>query len=146
MSIDDRRTPPSATAAGLDHVRLSYLYRDDGDLDGFGSLLHEDIQVTRPDAPQGRGRAEVLRLHHAIADPAVGHHIYKVVADGDCIAVMGRLTGARRMPGGGGVKEVSGGIARAAAGAPGVEFADFFTLSDEGMLLGYRRFYFAAPD
>ena len=143
MTIDDRRTSPSATAAGLDHVRLSYLYRDDGDLDGFGSLLHEDIQVTRPDAPQGRGRAEVLRLHHLIADPAVGHHIYKVVADGDCIAVMGRLTGAAR------VSSATAGAATAAtpaAATPGVEFADFFTLSDEGMLLGYRRFYFAAPD
>jgi len=144
MSIDDRRTAPSATAAGLDHVRLSYLYRDDGDLDGFGSLLHDDIQVTRPDTPQGRGRAEVLRLHHAIADPAVGHHIYKVVADGDCIAVMGRLTGARRVPHDSGEGEGVGGTARAAV--PGIEFADFFTLSDEGMLLGYRRFYFAAPD
>jgi hypothetical protein len=26
-----------------------------------------------------------------------------------------------------------------------VEFADFFTLTDEGLLLGYRRYYFAAP-
>jgi len=144
MSIDDRRTAPGATAAGLDHVRLSYLYRDDGDLDGFGSLLHEDIQVTRPDTPLGQGRAEVLRLHHAIADPAVGHHIYKVVADGDCIAVMGRLTGARRVPCAGGEADGARGAVKSAA--PGVEFADFFTLSDEGMLLGYRRFYFAAPD
>lgn len=144
MSIDDRRTSPSATAAGLDHVRLSYLYRDDGDLDGFGSLLHEDIQVTRPDAPQGRGRAEVLRLHHLIADPAVGHHIYKVVADGDCIAVMGRLTGAARVSSAAGTTTAAAGTTTAAT--PGVEFADFFTLSDEGMLLGYRRFYFAAPD
>lgn len=144
MSIDDRRTAPSATAAGLDHVRLSYLYRDDGDLDGFGSLLHEDIQVTRPDAPQGHGRAEVLRLHHAIADPAVGHHIYKVVADGDCVAVMGRLTGARRIAPDGGANQDARGTAGVAP--PGAEFADFFTLSDEGMLLGYRRFYFAAPD
>jgi ketosteroid isomerase-like protein len=130
MTIDDRRRPPaSATEAGLDHVRLSYLYRDDGDLDGFGSLLHEDVLVTRPDAPQRRGRAEVLRLHHEIADPAVRHHIYKIIADGDCVAVLGRLSAERGT----------------GAGA-GVDFADFFTLSHEGMLLGYRRFYFASPD
>lgn len=128
MTIDDRRRPPaSATEAGLDHIRLSYLYRDDGDLDGFGSLLHEDVQVIRPDAPQRRGRAAVLRLHHELADPAVRHHIDRIIADGDCVAAMGRLTGA------------------ADCDARGVEFADFFTLSDEGMLLGYRRFYFASP-
>lgn len=26
-----------------------------------------------------------------------------------------------------------------------LEFADVFTLTDDGMLLGYRRFYFVAP-
>jgi ketosteroid isomerase-like protein len=124
---DPHRTPTSAavTAAGLDHVRLSYHYLDSGDIDGFGSLLDDDVQVTRPDTPQGFGRAEVLRMHSEIAGTSARHHIYKMVANGDCVAVMGRFT---RTP-----------------GASDVEFADFFTLSDEGMLMGYRRFYFAPP-
>jgi ketosteroid isomerase-like protein len=138
MSVhDQRRIPTSAavTAAGLDHVRLSYQYLDSGDIDGFGSLLDEDVQVTRPDAPQGFGRAEVLRLHSQIAEPAVRHHIYKMVANGDCVAVMGRFirVGDER------------GAVGARLGGPDVEFADFFTLSDEGMLLSCRRFYFAPP-
>jgi ketosteroid isomerase-like protein len=132
-SHDSGRTLPSAavTAAGVDHVRLSYHYLDAGDIDGYGSLLDEDAQVRRPDTPSGHGRAEVLRVHAGVAGPPARHHLYKVVADDDSVVVLGCLTGAPDLP--------------AEQAADGVEFVDFFTLSDQGMLLGYRRFYFVAP-
>ncbi len=137
-SFDDRHPAPSTaiTAAGLDHVRLSYLYLDSGDIDGYGSLLDEHAQVYRPDAPHGNGRAEILRLHTAIGGPSVRHHIYKIVADGDCVAVIGRSTQTTPP-----TIDASGRCEEPSF----VEFADFFTLSDDGMLLGYRRFYFAPP-
>jgi ketosteroid isomerase-like protein len=130
------RTVPSTsvTAAGVSHVRLSYHYLDAADIDAYGSLLDEDAQVSRPDALPGHGRAEVLRLHADMALRYSGHHIYQVVADGDTVAVTG-VTGLCTAPPGDGCEQE----------VREVEFADFFTLTDEGMLLGYRRFYFAAP-
>ncbi|MCI4066963.1 nuclear transport factor 2 family protein [Micromonospora sp. R77] len=114
-----------ATAAGVDHVRLSYHYLDTGDIDGYASLLDEHVQVRRPDLAQGRGRAEVLRIHAQVAGPPARHQIFKVIADGDGVAVTGRYTGA--------------------SSRSDLDFVDVFTLTDEGMLLGYRRFYFVAP-
>jgi ketosteroid isomerase-like protein len=129
---DERRLPPSAavTSAGLDHVRLSYLYLDSSDIDAYGSLLDDDVRVTRPDSPPCQGRREVLTMYRRLAGPHERHEIYKTVADGDCVAVMGRVV--RPRSGTDGEKQY-------------VEFADFFTLSDEGMLLGCRRYYFAPP-
>ncbi|WP_432828440.1 nuclear transport factor 2 family protein [Dactylosporangium sp. CA-092794] len=120
-----RRPPPSAaaTSAGVDHVRLSYVYLDSGDLDGYGSLLDEQAQVRRPDTPQGQGRAQTLRVHAGIAGPPARHELHRVVADGESVVVFGRYV---RPP-------------------LDVEFADIFTLTDLGLLLGYQRFYFVAP-
>jgi hypothetical protein len=114
-----------ATAAGVDHVRLSYHYLDIGDIDAYGSLLDEHVQVRRPDLAQGRGRAEVLRTHAQVAGPPARHQIFKVIAEGDGVAVTGRYTRP--------------------AGKTDLDFVDVFTLTDEGMLLGYRRFYFVTP-
>jgi hypothetical protein len=139
MSYEERGQPPSSTAfiaAGLDHVRLSYHYLDRGDFDAYGSLLDEDVQVSRPDAPHGAGRDAVVRLHSEIAGPTVRHEIFKVVAQGDCVAVMGRCT-ALSHP-----SAAQGALGRTLSG---VDFADFFTLSDQGMVMGYRRFYFVPP-
>lgn len=124
--IGSRGSPPSAaiTAAGVDHIRLSYDYLDAGDMDGYGSLLDEYVHVKRPDAPAGRGRAEVLKLHADLAGPAHKHELFKIIAEGGSAAAMGRMSTGRFE----------------------VEFVDFFTLSDEGLLLGYRRFYFVAPN
>ncbi|MEV6692777.1 nuclear transport factor 2 family protein [Micromonospora sp. NPDC051196] len=116
----------AATAAGVDHVRLSYHYLNIGDIDGFGSLFDENVQVQRPDMVHGNGRNEVLRTHARLAGPPSHHQIYKVIADGDGVAVTGRYTD---LP-----------------GKSGQDFVDVFTLTDEGMLLGYRRFYYVAPD
>jgi SnoaL-like protein len=121
----------AATAAGVDHVLLAYRYLDEGDVDAYGSLFDENAQVSRPDAPRGHGRRQLLDLHAELCGPPARHHIYKVIAEGDMVAVMGRLT----LPSGPALDR----------DPCTVDFADFFTLSDEGLLLGYRRFYFAPP-
>ncbi|HZP52881.1 nuclear transport factor 2 family protein [Actinocrinis sp.] len=124
------RPSASVTAAGIDHVRLSYHYLDSGDIDGYGSLLDDDAQLRWPEAPLGRGRAQVLSLQKGLAGPPSRHEIRKVVASGDTVVVTGRYTPSRSGRGG-----------KAAA----VEFADLFTLSDKGMLLTHHRYYFVAP-
>jgi ketosteroid isomerase-like protein len=125
-------TPSSATTAfAVAHVRLSYEYLDAGDLDGYASLLHEHVQVKRPDAPDAHGRPEVLRLMAPLSGPPGKHHLYKVIADGDCVAALGRFS--LRTP-------------SCPQDTVDVDFADFVIVSDEALLLGVRRFYYASPD
>jgi len=135
MFNDDRERPctgASVTAAGVDHVRLWYHYLDVGDLDAYGSLLDEHAQVSRPDAPPGHGRAEILELQAELAWSTAEHHIYKIIAADDAVAVMGRYTSSS-----------ASALGRDDAD---VEFADFFTLTDKGLLLSCRRYYFVAPE
>jgi hypothetical protein len=93
-----------------------------------------DAQVTRPDAPPGHGRAEVLRLQEEMAWRYGRHHLLRIVAQEHTVAVTGVTDLCDGPPDPDGQQEVRK-----------VEFADFFTLTDEGMLLGYRRYYFAVP-
>ncbi|MBX6724193.1 MAG: nuclear transport factor 2 family protein [Dactylosporangium sp.] len=111
------------TSAGIDHVLLSYVYLDAGDLDGYASLLDEQAQVKWPGTPTGRGRAQIVRMHAEVAERPSRHELYRIVADGDNVAVFGRYV---RPP-------------------LDVEFADIFTLSHLGLLLGYQRFFHVAP-
>ncbi|MDX8141502.1 nuclear transport factor 2 family protein [Lentzea sp. BCCO 10_0061] len=117
-----------SSAAGADHVRLSYDYLDMGDLDGYASLLHPDMQLKRHDAPPGHGREDTVRLLNAIPALRGRHHIHKVVACKDTVVVVGRYTPPPE----------------AESGTPS-EFADVVTLSDEGLLLCSRRFYYFDP-
>ncbi|MDI5967756.1 nuclear transport factor 2 family protein [Streptomyces sp. SL13] len=133
MSNDPSGRPvpsPIVTAAGVDHVRLAYDYLDSGDVDGYGSLLDDDIALDRPDAPPGRGRDQVVRMHADGLVPRARHHIDRIVADGHSVVATGHLS------------PVSG---RHAHGPERIDFVDVFTLSAEGMLLGCRRYYFASP-
>ncbi|SDJ27707.1 Ketosteroid isomerase-related protein [Lentzea albidocapillata subsp. violacea] len=117
-----------STAAGVDHVRLSYEYLDMGDLDGYASLLHPDMQLKRRDAPPGHGRDHTVRLLTTIPALRGRHHIHKVVAGKDTVVVVGRYTPPPE----------------AECRTPS-EFADVVTLSDEGLLLCNRRFYYDDP-
>lgn len=121
---------PVVTAVGVDHVRLAYDYLDSDDVDGYGSLLDENVALDRPDTPPGRGRAEVIRMHLDRVVPRARHHIDRIVAQGNSVVATGRLS------------QDPGPLAR---GLERMEFVDVFTLSDEGMLLGCRRYYYAAP-
>ena len=124
------RPSPAVTGAGIDHVRLFYHYLDSGDMDGCGSLLDEDARLCWPQAPIGHGRAEVVRLQKKLAGPPARHETRKLLASGDTVVVVGRFINADR---GRPDKAVE------------VEFADFFTLTCEGMLLDHHRYYFVAP-
>ncbi|MFC8364224.1 nuclear transport factor 2 family protein [Streptomyces griseorubiginosus] len=127
----DGKISGAVTAAGIDHVRLSYHYLDIGDIDGYGSLLADDIRVVRPDAPLRAGREEVLSLHQDSLVQSGTHHIEEIVAEGRSVVVTGRLTPQSA--------SCTDGPAR------DLEFVDWFTLTDDSMLRGYRRYYFAAP-
>ncbi|HEX7306434.1 nuclear transport factor 2 family protein [Lentzea sp.] len=128
MTSEGRRTSPSAAtlAAGVDHVRLSYLYLDAGDLDAYASLLHEDMQVRHPGAPTGHGREAALRL----AGTRGTHELFKVIAEGHCVVAVGHYSPPGTAP------PHDGGE---------FDFADFFTLSDDSLLLSRRRFYYLPP-
>ncbi|NJQ05817.1 nuclear transport factor 2 family protein [Streptomyces lonarensis] len=114
------------TAVGVDHVRLSYHYLDAGDVEGYGSLLDENIEVAQPGSVHGNGRAEVLRSHGSPDRTPVRHRIHKIVADGDSVVALGRLV---RGPG----TRVE------------LDFVDHFTISPEGMLLSCRRYFHTDP-
>jgi hypothetical protein len=122
---DARRS--SLTSVGVDHVRLSYDYLDSGNLDAYGSLLDDEVHVRRPDGVQSRGRVQVQRLHAEVTGPPGRHVLDRIIADGDSVVVTGRFV-------------------RPDAPPVDVEFVDVFSLSDFGLLLGYRRYYYVAPN
>lgn len=123
----NERSPSSALAAvGLDHVRLAYDYLDRGDTDGFVSLLDARAVLRRPCQPPLRGRAEVER--HAGRQPAGRHTLGRVFGADRNVTAVGRFAGVD-----------------AAGRVVDVEFADVFTLAENGLLLSQQTFYFADP-
>lgn len=125
MVTGQRRPFPSTavTEAGADHVRLSYQYLDEGDLDAYGSLLADDVRLDLPGTAPGRGREEVLRALGGA--PPGRHEVLELVAAGDRVTVTGRYT----------ERGGSGG------GFPPLGFIDFFDLSEHGLILACRRRY-----
>ncbi|GAA2669815.1 MULTISPECIES: nuclear transport factor 2 family protein [Actinosynnema] len=124
MVLGERRPEPHSdvvTAAGVDHVRLSYLYADEGDVEGLESLLHLNPQVEAPPMAVQGDRPEVLQVLAPVGGTPGRHLLLRVIAEGDCVAAVGRLTTARAE----------------------VEFADIFTIGPDGLLAGCRRFYSA---
>jgi hypothetical protein len=138
------RQRPSAAVltAGIDHVRLLYHYIDTGDMDGCGSLLDDDVRLWSPGAPVGRGRGEVTNLQRGLASPLARHQTDRMIAAGDAIAVAGRLVRRAGVRSG---ADAESEDAETVAEAEDVEFADFFTVSGEGMLLTQHRYYFVPP-
>jgi ketosteroid isomerase-like protein len=123
-------TSRAVTACGVEHVRLSYAYLECDDIDGYSSLLDDDVILDRPGTPLGRGRAEVVRMLLDRVIPRAWHALDQIIADGDRVAVIGRLSQDSGI--------TTGAVKRAA-------FVDVFTLSETGMLRGCRRYYFSPP-
>lgn len=121
------RPLPNATitSLGVEHVRLSYHYLDNGDIDGYASLLAEKVQIKRPDLPLAHGRDEAERLCADPLRPRGFHELYRVFGQSGDIAAVGRYVvlpyGPERSP-------------------QDVDFVDIFTLADDGLILGQRRF------
>jgi hypothetical protein len=117
------------TAIGIEHVRLSYLYLDQGDIDGYLSLLHTDVSLHLPGRSEIRGRERIGAFRALTGRGRTDHLIQHVIGSGDRVAAEGRY-----VPGGG-----EGGVGE------GVDFIEVFSLSEEGLLRSQKRYYFLAP-
>lgn len=121
------RGPPVGRAlvsAVVDHVRLGYAYLDEGDLDGYGSLLADDAWLARPGLPVITGRDRVLAELTGAAGPPGGHRVHRITTCDDRVVVRGRCGGR---------------AARWRGGAVELEFLDEITFSADGLLLGLRQ-------
>jgi len=113
------------TAAGIDHVRLSYHYLDQGDTDGYASLLDSAAVLDEPGHARVHGRvavAESRRLRWCGA-----HHLDAVFAADGQVAAVGRFN-------------------RGGSDGVDVDFADIITLSQHGLLVTQRCYYFIRPN
>lgn len=119
--------PPNATVTslGVDHVRLSYLYLDEGDLDGLLSLLTNKVLIKWPHTPTIRSREEAGRILRDPRTPRGRHCLYQVFGQAGSVAAVGRFNPLH--------EETDRGV-------PGVDFVDIFTLSEQGLIMGQRRF------
>jgi hypothetical protein len=115
----------SVTETGIDHVRLSYLYLNEGDIDGYLSLLDWKISLHLPGAREIMGREQVASFR-ARAGRFPGEHVIQhVIGNGDLVVAEGRFV----PPGTG----------------SGVDFTEVFRLSDDGLLRSQKRYYFIEP-
>jgi len=113
-------------AAAIDHVRLSYCYLNEGDLDAYCSLFTEHVVVRQPGAHPVRGRAELERVaRKGPRGKRVRHLLYDVFGSGPRVAAVGRL---RHL--------------RPAAHEADMDFLDMFTVADNGLLAGRTTFLF----
>jgi ketosteroid isomerase-like protein len=113
------------TAMGIEHVRLSYLYLDRGDIDGYLSLLHADFSLLMPGETEIHGRDRIGASQAQRAVLAADHLIRHVIGSGDRVAVEGRYV--------------------CGEGGDDVDFTEVFSLSEEGLLRSRKRYYFVAP-
>ncbi|MFE0778320.1 nuclear transport factor 2 family protein [Streptomyces sp. NPDC058861] len=114
------------TAAGVDHVRLVYDYLDAGDLDSCASLLHDGVVFELPGMPPVRGRTAVLRARLGHIPPRGRHEIDRLVAQNRSVVAAGRCVDPD-------------------AGGRELHFVDFFSITDDGMVLACTRYYHVAP-
>jgi hypothetical protein len=120
MAFDDRGGP--VAAVGMDHVRLGYAYLDRGDLDGYASLLDPGAVLDEPGFEPVRGRRAVVGFRTSRG--GAEHELHDVFAADGRVAAVGRVRDE---------------------GAGDVDFADIYTLSEHGLLVSQRRFYFVNP-
>ena len=111
------------TTVGIEHVRLSYEYLDQRDVDGYGSLFDAGAELRSPVAGVLRGRAEIESYQVERADDGGRHVVEEVFSAPGRVVVVGRVTGAGRE----------------------VEFVDLFTLTEHGLLRSQKSFFFASP-
>jgi ketosteroid isomerase-like protein len=126
------RSDRELVSAAMDHVRLSYCYLDDGDVDAYCSLFAEQAVLHRPGGRPVIGRTDLERFErHRLVRRPVRHSVREVFGSGRRVAAIGRFSHSR---------------APAGDHDPDLDFADVFTVSDIGLLLDRTTFLFTAPD
>jgi ketosteroid isomerase-like protein len=133
MNNEHSPVPPRSdnllTSVGVDHVRLSYCYLNDGDLDAYCSLFAEQAVVRQPGRRPVTGRQELERVERARrATRSIRHSIYEVFGSGRKVAALGLLTHRRHTPG------------HTESDLP---FVDVFTVADNGLLVDRTTFLFS---
>lgn len=113
-------------AAAIDHVRLSYCYLDDGDLDAYCSLFTEHVVLRQPGTHPVSGRVELERAARRWSGKPVRHQLYEVFGAGRRVAAVGRL-------------------AHLHPPDADFDFIDVFTVADCGLLSGRTTFLFTPP-
>ena len=123
-----RCSAEGATAAGLDHVLLSYGLLERGDADGFASLFEPDAVLAQPGLPLVRGRSAVQRTAEPLTATRIGTHaLRRVFAADHQVAVTGRFTGEMY------------------DSHLDVAFSDIFTISERGLVRSRITYFFAKP-
>lgn len=118
------------TAAGLDHVRLSYHYLDVADLDGYGSLFDVDAVLNAPGMSPIRGRRQIEKFQQLRAGTAGGRHALDHV-----FGSSGRITAIGKY------------FTTDEDGREGsIEFADLFTIAPNGLIASQKTYLYLAAD
>jgi hypothetical protein len=113
-------------AAGVDHVRLGYQYLDHGDADGYESLLDAGAVLEEPGRDRVCGRMAVAGARRQLRGRGE-HDVHDVFARQGRVAAIGRFRPPGRV-------------------GDAVDFADIYTLSEHGLLVSQRSFYFVDPE
>lgn len=119
-----RSSTRGLAAAGVDHAWLSYHYLDSDDIDGYASLLDDDTVVRRPGTPALRGRDAVERFHGSVGRPRTVHTVQDVFAAADRVVATGHVSDGAFLD---------------------VDFADIFTLSENGLFVAKVTYFFTTP-
>ena len=115
-------------AAAIDHVRLSYCYLDEGDVDAYCSLFTEQAVLRQPGTQPVSGRAELARAARMRrAGKFVRHLVFEVFGSGRRIAAVGRVNHLRPS---------------ANDREPDMDFVDMFSVADNGLLSGRTTLLF----
>jgi hypothetical protein len=119
------------TAAGFDHVRLSYHYLDIADIDGYGSILDIDAVLHAPGMPPVRGRRQIEKFQQLrIGVAGAGRHeLEHVFGNNRRIAAVGQY------------------FTTDEDGHEGsIEFADLFTIAPNGLIGSQKTYLYLAAD
>ena len=115
-------------AAAIDHVRLSYCYLDEGDVDAYCSLFTEQVVLREPGTQPVSGRDELARAARMRrAGKFVRHLIFDVFGLGRRVAAVGRVNHLRPP---------------ADHHEPDIDFIDVFSVADNGLLSGRTTLLF----
>lgn len=120
-----------ATAAGLDHVRLSYHYLDVPDIDGYGSLFDVDAVLHAPGMSPVAGRRQIEQFQQLrVGVGGTGkHQLERVFGINGHVAALGRYFTTDR------------------DGNEGsIEFADVFTVAPNGLLTSQKTYLYLSAD